>query len=301
MPSSASRGTSCFGGNLQYFWLVMTATIRACSEGDSAFPGRRCGPWRRSSAWGCSRQRSMVRADNPMRRDADSSRAPAVCASLTSVRIISRSRRPYRRPRPPRGGPLFFEDEKCSCLGECLFLPSELPLQLADALRRRHGGRVFAKRQPPLLELGEQQPLTLEHGRELRPRQLGGLAQHPHFFLDRPALRGWPLRRHIGQVTCLAEPSGQCFLRDARLSRNSPGALGTAPREALDHLLLVRKGEWFGHSGIAVLPHSGSSREATTTLALGAGPICHLCSRSIPSICVDSFPPTKCARPLGEL
>jgi hypothetical protein len=147
----------------------------------------------------------MVRADSPTRRDAESSRAPAVCASLTSVRIISRS----RRPRPPRGGPLFFEDWQCRGFGERLLLASELPLELSDALCRRHGSLVFPKRQPPLLQLGEQEPLM-------------------------PSLARCP---------SLAPLAGR--------SRHSP-------REAPDHFLLVRKGEWFGHVAIAVLPHSGS-------------------------------------------
>lgn len=119
---------------------------------------------------------------------------------------------------------------------------------------------------------------------ELRARQLGRLAQHAHFLLHRPALRSRPLHRHLGQVTCLAEPPGERLLRDARLSRHSPGALGTAPREALDHFLRVRKGEWFGHVAIAVLPRSGSSREAIATLALGVGSICHPCLQLGPQV-----------------
>src|SRR6476661_6030899 len=156
MPASASRGTSCFGETDAFSGDLSTASTVATSAELSAFDGACFGPQRRSSP-GPFFHRSTVRPEIPATAQAACSLAPFVRASSTAATISSRCSRPCRRPRPPTGPRLFFENQERRCFRQRLLLSRQLSLELPDPLRRRDRGPAFlVERQPPLLELPEQ-------------------------------------------------------------------------------------------------------------------------------------------------
>jgi hypothetical protein len=162
VPSSASRGTNCLGGRCPYCGLVMTARTCFSSASVSAFPGRHRGPHRRSSPPGRSLQRSIVRAEIPMLRHAAWSRAPVHWASSSAVSITARCLRPYRRPRPPTVGSLFFEYQQRRRLGERLLFPCELALERSHPPgRRQRRSSLLRQGEAPLLVVGQPQSLAV--------------------------------------------------------------------------------------------------------------------------------------------
>jgi len=190
----------------------------------------------------------MVRLEIPATAHAAPSLAPPPCASSIAARISSRSSRLCRRPRPPTGLALFFEDQQSCGFRERLLLARQLAFQLADALGGRHrGAALLLQREPPLLEFAQQQALSLEVAAELSAVQSRRLGQDLGLLLDRPRLCPALLRRHPRQAMRISYPARERLLRDPGLLGSLPRADCVLPRQSLDHLLLVGLREWSGH------------------------------------------------------
>jgi len=177
----------------RYRCALRTFTTCASSIGVSALCGRACGPRRPSSPSRAVRQRSIVRTEIPMTRQADASRAPDAWASAIAARTTSRSRRPCFRPRPPgTSPPLFFEHEQRGRLGQRLLFSGELPLELSPLELsdppggQRCGSATFLEGDSPVLVLGEPHMFALEKRREFFTRQLGPFGQDANLLLEGP-------------------------------------------------------------------------------------------------------------------
>ncbi len=122
-----------FGLLSRYFGLVATLSTSARSALLRLFAGTWRGPALRSSPIASRRQRCTVRTSSPTSSHAACWLAPAVRASSSRPRILSRSSCWCRRPRPPRFPGLFFSAIRAANSASALSLRFSSRLRAASS------------------------------------------------------------------------------------------------------------------------------------------------------------------------